>query len=276
MPPRIWRPLTVAVLGAAVACESRDVGMADSAEPAATAAPASAVTNVRVVNAVPGAASVDLIADDQPEVTAVAFRSVSPYEQVSNEVRMFRVIQSGHADTATLARSNELALTGQYHTLIVLGTPPDDRERATARDTASDTARGDTAGGVDAGVRLAHLRDDEPISDSTRARLRVVHAASNADELDIVIAGTGEPVLTGIGYGVTVHTAEVPAGTATIQIRREGQTSALTRVQNVSLEAGRTTTIVVTHPSPGSSRLEVIQVPEGGATGTTAPRDTSR
>jgi hypothetical protein len=44
-------------------------------------------------------------------------------------------------------------------------------------------------------------------------------------------------------------------------------------VQNVNLGAGVTTTLVLIHPSPSISRLEVIRVPDSDAAGTTAPRD---
>ena len=53
---------------------------------------------------------------------------------------------------ATWFTRNELALTGQYHTLIVFGTPDEDRDRATTRP-------GDTgAAGVTAGLAGVHRR----------------------------------------------------------------------------------------------------------------------
>lgn len=288
----------------AVACGPRDeAGMAtDTAQPAASESPSARVTNVRIVHAIPGVNGIDLLADDRPEVSNVEFRSVSRYEQVPDEVQMFRVIRTGAtgaADSVTLARSNELALTGRYHTLIVFGTLDDDRDPATrAGDTADtrDVRRADTAGGAYSGVQrgdvqLAHVRDDESLNDSTRARLRVVNAATNTEDLDIVISGRDEPVFDNIGFGVEVHSAEVPAGHVTLQVRREGQSSPLTRVANLNLVAGTTTTLVLTHPSPTSDRIEVIRLtddrngttPPAGAdasdtadTGRKALRDTAR
>lgn len=316
MTPRPSHLLALLSLGA-LACGPRDeAGMAtDTALPAASESPSARMTYVRVVHAIPGVNGIDLLADDRPEVSNVAFRSVSRYEQMPNEIQMFRVIRAGEtgaADSVTLARSNELALTGQYHTLIVFGTPDDSRDRAMTRgsDTAdpSDVRRTDTgatratggtgaagvtAGGGDSDIQLAHVRDDEPLNDSTQARLRVVNAATNTEDLDVVISGREEPVFDNIGYGVQVHSVEVPAGSVTIQVRREGQTTPLTRVANVNLGAGTTTTLILTHPSPTSDRIEVIRLtddrnttaPAGGdtgrgtdtsTTGTRATRDTTR
>ena len=305
MTPRPSHLLALLSLGA-IACGPRDeAGMAtDTAQPAAVESPSARVTNVRILHAIPGMSGIDLLADDRPELSNVEFRSVSRYEQVPNEVMMFRVIRAGAtgaADSVTLARSNELALTGQYHTLIVFGTPDDDQRAAARRDTAAtgDVRRADTgtaaatgltAGGSDSDVQLAHLRDDEPLNDSTQARLRVVNAATRTEDLDIVIAGREEPVFDNIGYGVQVHSSEVPAGNVTIQVRREGRSTPLTRVANVNLVAGTTTTLVLTHPTPTSDRIEVIRLtdernartsPTGAAadtadTGRRAARDTTR
>lgn len=278
MHPRPSHLLTVLSLGAVVACGPRDeTGMAtDTAQPAASESPTARVTNVRIVHAMPGVTGIDLIADDRPEVSNVAFRSVSPYEQVSNEVRMFRVVragQTGTADSVTLVRSNELALTGQYHTLIAFGAPGEDHDRvARPRDTGlgADTA---VAARTDTDAQLAHVRDDEPLNDSTMARLRVVNAAANTEDLDFVMTGRAEPVFDGIDYGVQVHSAEVPAGNVTIQVRREGRNAPLTRVENLRLEAGTTTTLILTHPSPTSDRIEVIRVTDGRS-GAASPAET--
>lgn len=287
MIPRPSHLLALLAVGALACAPRDDAGMAtDTAQPAASELPASRVTHVRVVHATPGMSGIDLLADDRPEVSNVEFRSVSRYEQVPNEVQMFRVIRTGAtgaADSVTLARSNELALTGQYHTLIVFGTPDDrhvdartgitaDTGALRRGDTGAAGAAGVTAGGADSDVQLAHVRDDEPLSDSSRARLRVVNAATNTEDLDVVITGRDEPVFDGIGYGVQVHSAEVPAGNVTIQVQREGQ-NPLARVANVQLRAGTTTTLILTHPSATSDRIEVIRLTDE-RNQTSAPADT--
>src|SRR5436190_19345452 len=50
---------------------------------------------VRVINAAPGANSVDVFADDKKVFEAVSFKSVTPYKELSDARHTFRIRQAG-------------------------------------------------------------------------------------------------------------------------------------------------------------------------------------
>lgn len=275
MDRRIWHALTALSFATALGCtgEGADARFGDTAEAAASEAPAPRETNVRLVNAMPGATSVDLVAGIEPEVTSVAFRAVSPYEPISSDIESFRVVRAGQSggDTTALATRSGTSLDGQYYTLVAVGgggsTESARRDTAARDDTAADTAGARQPGGTTGlsvpGDRerrgdIVVLRDDEPLSDSTKARLRVVNAATNRDGLDITVAGTDDPIFEGVESGAGVKSAEVHSGTATIQVRDDDRTVA--RLTDVQLEPGRTVTLILTHPSPTSERVEIIRI----------------
>lgn len=259
---RLFAVLPVAALFACAPAD-RDAREGDTAGPATSAAPEARVTNVRVVNAMPGTTGLDLFADDQREVTNVEFRSVSQYEQLPEGIRTFKVVTAGAADTAALAENTDLTFDGRYYTVIAVG-----------------SARGENA-------ELEVVRDDEPVSDQSRARLRVVNAARNVDDIDVLVEGSEDAVVSGLGFGDDAASAEVVPGTVTLLVRRAGQQGVVHRIRDVNLVAGRTLTLVLTHPSATSRTIEVIAVPDQigqtpagagttGGTDTGTQRDTSR
>lgn len=237
-----WLPFAALL---ACAPTDRDAREGDTAAPATSEAPEARVTNVRVVNAMPGTTGLDLFADDRREVTNVEFRSVSQYQQLPEGIRTFKVVTAGAADTAALAEDTDLTFDGRYYTVIAVG-----------------AERGD------ANAELEVLRDDEPLSDQSKARLRIVNAARNVDDVDVLVEGSKDAIIDGLGFGDDAESAEVVPGTVTILIRRAGQDNVIHRIRDVNLVAGRTLTLVLTNASATSRSIEVITVPDQSATST--------
>jgi hypothetical protein len=126
-------------------------------------------------------------------------------------------------------------------------------------------------------VELEALRDDMDPPAAGKARLRVINAASKAGDLDVFIEGTSDPLFDDVNVNTEAGYKEVEPGTPTLVIRGADENSTTrVRVANLALEAGKSMTLVVTHPSASSTRLEVIKVMDEAPAGSAMPADTSK
>ncbi|WP_373059122.1 DUF4397 domain-containing protein [Gemmatimonas sp.] len=135
------------------------------ASPSAEVAERRDVSMVRMINALPSAKDASVSADDIAMFSGIGFKTVTPYTELKGNVTKFR-LQAGDRDT-TIASNNEIMMDGSRYSLVAL---PDG----------------------DGHVRLRVLKD-ELATDSTKARLRVIHGVKGAGEVDVVMAGMTEP-----------------------------------------------------------------------------------
>ena len=75
---------------------------------------------VRVINAVPGATSLNVFADDQKVFEGVSFKSVTPYKELSESRHTFRVRQTGKDDAQAMAENSEGLSGGKHYTIVVM------------------------------------------------------------------------------------------------------------------------------------------------------------
>lgn len=85
--------------------------------------------------------------------------------------------------------------------------------------------------------------DDDPISPSTTALVRVVHASPDAPNVDVLVDGAA--VLTNVPFKAASDYLSVPTGNRNLRIRAAG-TSTVVIDQNASVIAGGTYTILAT------------------------------
>jgi hypothetical protein len=73
---------------------------------------------VRVINAVPGGPSVDVFATDAKVFSGIAYRTTSPYKEVSGELHTFRIRLAGQDTAQPLAENSEGLSDGKHYTVV--------------------------------------------------------------------------------------------------------------------------------------------------------------
>jgi hypothetical protein len=236
------RRIAPLVLAAAIACApgsdyiEDSLAAADSAmDPAASEAPARTETSVRIVNALPGGPSFDLYAGEHAAFTNVGHKDFTAYHTMAGDAAFIRIVRTGSGDTTTLAEFVDFPRDGQYYTVVAL--PATDGRPA----------------------RLIVMRDDPP-GDPMKARVRLVHAAARAGTLDVLLEGGEEPLFDDVDFEGDVATREVEPGTVSLVVRPDDEQRVVLRLPDLALEAGKTLTLVLTHPSATGSRVEAVRV----------------
>ena len=100
-------------------------------------------------------------------------------------------------------------------------------------------------------VALSGCESNEGPGDGT-AEIRLMHAQSGADAVDLVLNGT--PVATGVGFAQTSGLIDVPAGAAAFQIRPSGGGTALA-IGAAELESGARYTILFSRSGTSDMRI---------------------
>jgi len=199
-----------------------------SASPAGTEVAGRDRSLVRIVNALPSKSRLDVGGGDRTVFAEVAYKSVTRYVEVGDNVVTFRLRQAG-ADSV-LTENTETLTDGYRYTMVAL---PD--------------AKG--------GARLIILRD-EVVPDAGKARLRVINAAPGVSDADVAVQGRKDALFENIPYAVEAGYKDLDPMTATIEIRREVKSGRTVLLKDMRLEAGKAYTIVLTGARP--SDIETI------------------
>ncbi len=225
--------IALAALTVSVACSSKKdenvVTKSDAgtvASPTDSAANANGVSLVRVVNAAPGSGSLTIRAGDESPFSDVAYKKVTPYQEVRGNMVRFRVVAGN--DTTDLASNNEAMSDGNRYTIFIM---PNEDANSTG----------------DHRLSMKVVRD-EMDPDSSKAQLRFVNAAPKAGELDLAIGGQTDPVFDNVNFGNEAGYKGInPISKSQLQVRREDGKASLASVRNISsLQAGKLYTVVVT------------------------------
>lgn len=191
---------------------------------------------VRVIHAVPGAAAVDVFVDDQKAFSGVAYKTVTPYKELSGERHTFRLRPAGLDSAQPLAENSEGLGDGKHYTVIAL--PSEDGRSVTLR-----------------------VLEDELVPPSSgKARVRVINASNDAGEIDVYPQGKNEALFSGINFKSEGGYKEVDPMSGTLEVRPEGQNRPVLSISNVKFDAGKTYTIVIVGHTRTTPRLEAITV----------------
>lgn len=194
------------------------------------------VALVRVVNAVPGQSRLVVRADRDHQLTAAEYRTVTEYQPIDRNWVSFEIGTSGDSAFTPLATNREMLTDGHRYTIVVM------------RDSAKN-------------YETRVLRD-EIADDSTTARIRVVHAARGVDEVNVVQRGA-DTLIDGVNFASEGGYKSVNPWNGTLEIRAESGNRLLLAIPNMSLQAGRSYTIVLTRNAAGkleSFRFDDSQV----------------
>ena len=185
---------------------------------------------VRVVNAMPGERTIDLSGDDRTVFFDVAYQTVTPYTEIGDNVVKFR-LRPGGTDSVW-ADNTETLINGNRYTVVVLP----NRE---------------------GGARIVVLTD-EVVTDTGKARLRVVNAAGPHSDLDVGIEGRNDLVFDDLAYGSAAGFKDVDPAGAVLVVRQDDPPMTALRMPRLRLEAGKSYTIVIAGDKAGA--LQAITV----------------
>ena len=244
--------LTAVLLLASAACagagseQSRPVMTRTDAGPF-TALPAAEVAGrknalARFVHAVPGLAAVDLYANDGKAFAAAAYKSVSAYGELPSASQSFRLRLAGQETAEPLTEKSESFGTGRHHTIVAL------------------PARAAGLFAKEGGVELRFVADEFSEPAAGRAKVRVINASPDMDELDLYAAGRAEALVKGAKYGSATGYSEIEPAGGGLEVRRAGENITTLAVPNVKMEAGRLYTIFIVGGTKGASKLEAFVV----------------
>jgi hypothetical protein len=172
---------------------------------------------VRLVNAIPAKKSIDVSGGDRTVFSGVAYKSVTPYAEIRNNVVTFRLRAAG-SDSA-LADNNEAMTDGYRYTIVAL---PGEKGEPSMR-----------------------ILRDEVVPDSGMARIRVINAAPDIGNVDVAMQGQKDVLFGNVRYGTEAGSKDITPVSGTLEIRSDLKTRKPLLLKNMHFEAGKAYTIVL-------------------------------
>jgi hypothetical protein len=183
------------------------------------------VALVRIVNAVPNSKELMIRADESRMLPMVAFQQVSAYQPIDKTWANFQVGDGSGATFVPLSSNREMLTDGHRYTVVVI--------------------RGEDGQAYETRV-LRDVIENEP----GKARVRVIHAAPGAGEVDLK-AKTGEILFRGVDFSDDEGFKSVTPMTGALEVRaNDGKTLVLT-TPTVTLDAGKSYTVILSRTAAG-------------------------
>lgn len=239
-------PSWLALVGAALlamGCDRTDTSNANitTSSPAGTSTvPSSAAARqrdnalVRVLNAVPSGATYDLFAGDLLLFDGLGFKAVTPYRAVDGQRYAFALRPAGMTQAKPLSSNTENLTDGDFYTAIAMP--------------------GDGSGPL---LRVVNDHLDSPASG--KARLRVVHAGTDAGKVDVRAADATTNLFDDVEYQSVSDYQDVAPMNAQLQIVSDGQTTPVA-LSTAHLEAGRFYTLVIVSNAAAPTKVEAFLI----------------
>ena len=226
------RVCVVAMSVFAVGCEKDDRPIQTASAADVTTSASDSTVNarghslVRVVNAVPGGKDIAVRIGEVTLFNEVKFGVVTDYRETALNIARFTVQAAGAPDGVMVSEKDRLLMDGNRYTVFLIS---EDVSRASLR-----------------------VVKDNVIPDSGKARVRVIHAAPGAPEMDITVVGAKDKLFSGVNFKREAGYADVTPANVTLNVRAKGEAKVLLSIPHLELARGTSTTIVIT----GSNRLD--------------------
>jgi Domain of unknown function (DUF4397) len=186
---------------------------------------------VRVVNAVPDAPPIDVIAEEDKAFTGVEAKAVTPYKPIPASANDFKIAPAAQESAQPLAENSEAIMSGRHYTLVAFP------ESAAARADKADTNdRSDT----NEKVSLDVIADDLVPPPAGKARIRVINAAPGMDDVSVYLKGQDDELFSDVDFKEAVSYKQVDPMNTTVVLRTSP--SALTDVNPKTGERSDATT----------------------------------
>jgi hypothetical protein len=190
------------------------------------------VALVRVLNAAPTSKDLQVRADDQRMFPAVKFKGVSAYTPIDQTWATFQVGDSSTSAYAPLSTNREILTDGHRYTIVVL--------------RSEDGSKYETK-----------VIKDAIENEAGKARVRVIHAAPGAGEVQ-VSARNGETLFSDVDYGDEDGFKSIAPWTGMLDIKSKDGKTTLFSTPSMTLDAGKSYTVVVTRSDKG--KLEAFWI----------------
>jgi hypothetical protein len=207
------------------AVETDGPGMAASTSASGDSADKSGMAMVRVVNAAAASSELVVRTDETRAMAAVEYKQVTPYQMIDKNWVTFQVRGTPAGSYEQLETNRELLTDGHRYSLIVMR---DDEGNA---------------------YRTRVVRDDI-FSDTSTAHVRVIHAAVNAGEVN-VLAGAGNKLFDGVNFTSEAGFKDVQPWSGILEFRSEDGNRLLLASPKVDFQRGKSYTIVLTRGKNG-------------------------
>lgn len=233
----------IALMFFAVACdrtETRNAPVTTTSPAGTSTAPsaASAKTRdhalVRVVDAAPSA-SFDLFAGDLVLFDALSFKAVTPYRALDGNRYAFTLRPAGMTLAKPLSSNTEDLRDGDFYTAFAL---PGDGH----------------------GPHLRIVNDQLDAPAAGKARVRIVHAGTEAGQVDVRASGAAGKLFDDLAYQTVSDYRDVAAMNGAVEIVQDNSAAAVLATLNVHLEPGRFYTIVIAGSTRGTPKLEAFLI----------------
>ncbi|MEO5923114.1 MAG: DUF4397 domain-containing protein [Bryobacteraceae bacterium] len=183
---------------------------------------------VRFVNADPSGATLQLWAGDRPAFPNVAYKGISPYMQLPRGYTQFKLrVVDGKED---LASSRRELFPGRHYTFVAL--PPSKK-------------------GV---AKLVSLSDNLGAIDPGEARIRLINATQDVDDLDLYKEGTNMRIAHGVDAGATTSFTDLAPGS--IEVHQGNQPTPM-KLSMLPVGADRLYTFIVVGTK---DKLDAVQI----------------
>ena len=206
-----------------------------SSAPSAAAAERRDMALIRVVHAIPADSTVDVFADDNKVFDGLAYKTVTPYQEIHGQRYTFRLRPAGMNQADPLASNTEGLSNGNHYTVFAV---PGDGEVASLRVVA----------------------DTHSLPSAGKARVRVVHASGDAGELDVYAVGRTNVLFDGVDFQSVTNYDEMDPLSGSLELRPEGESNVMLTIPNVRLDAGKTYTIVIVGRVRTAPKLEAFVI----------------
>jgi hypothetical protein len=113
---------------------------------------------------------------------------------------------------------------------------------------------------IDGTSGVGVFRDNISKPELGKARIRLIHIADGADDLDVYPTGAKTAILDDVDYN-TDESAEVNPAISSLEIRKKGEKVVAIKIPSLSLQAGNTYTIIVA--ADQDHKLRAIQIADG-------------
>jgi hypothetical protein len=189
---------------------------------------------VRVVHAVPSGTTFDLFAGDLLLFDALGFKTVTPYRAVDGKRYAFALRPAGMTQAKPLSSNTEDLKDGDFYTAIAMP--------------------GDGHGPI---LRVVNDHLDAPASG--KARLRVVHAGTDAGRIDVRAAGASQMLFDAVEYQTVSEYRDVAPMNGQIEVVG-GSSASIDATTTAHLEAGRFYTLVIVANAAAPAKVDAFLI----------------
>ncbi|MBP6898598.1 MAG: DUF4397 domain-containing protein [Burkholderiaceae bacterium] len=202
--------------------------------------------SLRLLNASPGYASLDLYTDDSKRNSAVGFLAAGDYVSVSSSDSVDTDLKAAGASTALSSSSRSFSADTSY-TLIAYG--------------------------WQGGLKTAVLEENLSAADSSKAKLTVLNLATDAGTLDVYLTGSDDSLddatatASGVAGGSSAGALTLSSGTYRLRVTANGDKSDVRLdVNGLTLASTQVATLVLTPGSGGVLVHGALAVQKGSIT----------